>query len=622
MKVIGQNKVQLVLRTALQAMQRSEFAQAADKLDEVAAMLMTDVKFLGLAAEANIRSVRPEAALVFLQALGKHQPRNHEVLASLGDCLRKLGRTSEAIKYLGQSVELSPKRPEYYYNLGLCLLEMDEYSRAEIIFRSALELRSDYTKGALGLTKALEGQADWVGAERVLQSMLVDQLSNANIWFRLGRVQQRLGNSDEACKSFQKSLTLGPEGADSFVEAARCLVLLQQVGQAQAWLKAGLLKYPLDRPCARFYANLRYELGHDEFLAHYRTAESLMLSPGLLGDYLEFLAVTGDMQGADQVLSKIQDQALMDHPDVLIGRLNYLKEARDFQGMLELSVELEQEWSREWQIIAHLGLGQEHQAEPLIVSALVESPDNQFFQALLGIVLRTSDPVRYQQNFNPVELVREIDLSGHRGTGELFRLNVLVSSFLSDLHQFERNPLTQSVSGGTQSPGNLFDHSYPALTRLKNLLIEAITDELTDVAFPSSVPAKISARNTGSFEIESAWSIILRGQGHHVPHIHTKGWYSCVYYLEVPDEISSVNASVYESPAVISIASEVERSGCLAFGRPGVNLPIVPDPVHFVVPQVGKLVIFPSYIWHETMPFIASDSRVVIAFDIIPIGEK
>ena len=59
MKVVDQNKVQLVLRTALLAMQRSEFAQAADKLDEVAAMLMNDVKFLGLAAEANIRSARP-----------------------------------------------------------------------------------------------------------------------------------------------------------------------------------------------------------------------------------------------------------------------------------------------------------------------------------------------------------------------------------------------------------------------------------------------------------------------------------------------------------------------------------------------------------------------------------
>jgi uncharacterized protein (TIGR02466 family) len=618
MKVVDQNKVQLVLRTALLAMQRSEFAQAADKLDEVAAMLMNDVKFLGLAAEANIRSARPETALVFLQALGKHQPRNHEVLASLGDCLRKLGRNTEAIKYLGQSVELSPKRPEYYYNLGLCLLEMDEYSRAETIFRSALELRSDYTKGALGLTKALEGQDDWVGAERVLQSMLVDQLSNASIWLRLGRVQQKLDNSDQACKSFQKSLELGPEGADSFVEAARCLVLLQQVGQAQAWLKAGLLKYPLDRPCARFYANLRYELGDDDFLAHYQAAQSMTKSPGLMGDYLEFLAVTGNMDGADQVLSRIEDQALLDHPDVLIGRLNYLKEAGSFQKMLELSVDLKQEWSREWQIIAHLGLGQEYKAEPLIASALKEAPDNQFFQALLGIVLRTSDPVRYQQDFNPVGLVREIDLSSHRDTGELFRLNVLVSSFLSDLHQFERNPLTQSVSGGTQSPGNLFDHSYPALTRLKKLLFEAITDELTDAAFSDSVPTKIAARNTGSFEVESAWSIILPGQGHHVPHIHSKGWYSCVYYLEVPDEISGVD----ESPTIISSTSAGENSGCLAFGRPGVNLPIAADPVHFVVPQAGKLVMFPSYIWHETIPFSASDNRVVIAFDIIPIREK
>ena len=35
-------------------------------------------------------------------------------------------------------------------------------------------------------------------------------------------------------------------------------------------------------------------------------------------------------------------------------------------------------------------------------------------------------------------------------------------------------------------------------------------------------------------------------------------------------------------------------------------------------PGVGRLVLFPSYVWHGTIPFHAAQNRTTIAFDAVP----
>jgi ectoine hydroxylase-related dioxygenase (phytanoyl-CoA dioxygenase family) len=38
-----------------------------------------------------------------------------------------------------------------------------------------------------------------------------------------------------------------------------------------------------------------------------------------------------------------------------------------------------------------------------------------------------------------------------------------------------------------------------------------------------------------------------------------------------------------------------------------------------VRPAPGKLVLFPSYMWHGTEPFTTDESRMTIAFDVVPV---
>jgi len=45
-------------------------------------------------------------------------------------------------------------------------------------------------------------------------------------------------------------------------------------------------------------------------------------------------------------------------------------------------------------------------------------------------------------------------------------------------------------------------------------------------------------------------------------------------------------------------------------------------PGRTVKPAVGKLVLFPSYFWHGTVPFASDTNRLTIAFDITPGAAK
>jgi len=109
-------------------------------------------------------------------------------------------------------------------------------------------------------------------------------------------------------------------------------------------------------------------------------------------------------------------------------------------------------------------------------------------------------------------------------------------------------------------------------------------------------------RNTGKSQIEGAWSVRLRPAGFHIDHVHQMGWLSSACHVELP--------------AVA--ADEHRREGWLKFGEPGVPTQPALGPERFVRPEPGRLVLFPSYMWHGTVPFSGDEDRLTIAFDVIP----
>lgn len=187
--------------------------------------------------------------------------------------------------------------------------------------------------------------------------------------------------------------------------------------------------------------------------------------------------------------------------------------------------------------------------------------------------------------------VRSFDLG--LTTGELAELAALLRS----LHTDQAPHLEQSVRGGTQTDRPLFFRHEPIIQLTKQRILGAIA------AYVDALPARDAAHPLlgtvrGDILFEGSWSVRLAGGGFHVSHIHPRGWISSAFYVSLP------NGGLGEAPA-----------GWLVFGAPPPELGLELEPYLRVEPRPGRLVLFPSTMWHATLPF-ATGERLVIAFDV------
>ena len=103
----------------------------------------------------------------------------------------------------------------------------------------------------------------------------------------------------------------------------------------------------------------------------------------------------------------------------------------------------------------------------------------------------------------------------------------------------------------------------------------------------------------------SIWATILEKEGHQLPHLHPAAWVSGVYYLEVPEAITDPMNDT--------------QSGWIEFGAPGYGItPVRPPKLRQIMPEPEKLIFFPSYFFHRTVPLSGTARRISIAFDVIP----
>ena len=103
-----------------------------------------------------------------------------------------------------------------------------------------------------------------------------------------------------------------------------------------------------------------------------------------------------------------------------------------------------------------------------------------------------------------------------------------------------------------------------------------------------------------------SWCVITEGAGHETWHMHPYGWMSGVYYVAVPDAVSTGS----------------DANGCLMLGlSDGLVGETVAESVghHLIRPQAGLLAAFPSHTYHRTFAHGAPGKRICVAFDVEPV---
>jgi hypothetical protein len=176
---------------------------------------------------------------------------------------------------------------------------------------------------------------------------------------------------------------------------------------------------------------------------------------------------------------------------------------------------------------------------------------------------------------------------------------------LRSLHRASAPYLEQSVRGGTQTEGNLLLHHAPIIQRVRARISELVADYVA--ALPpqdgqAEYPHPLLSQPSGQpIYYQGSWSVRLSAQGYHSCHTHVQGWISSAFYVALPDA-----AEMGTAPA-----------GWLEFGTPPPELNLPLEPYKQIEPKLGRLVLFPSTMWHGTQPF-AGGERLSLAFDVRP----
>ena len=195
----------------------------------------------------------------------------------------------------------------------------------------------------------------------------------------------------------------------------------------------------------------------------------------------------------------------------------------------------------------------------------------------------------------PLELVRVMDCYTRPGPDADF-LRELVSEASQVSAVWEPRGVT--TTRGFQTGGNLFAHGFPALARLSHDLIEELRRYRTGL-LPASMT--MVSRWPANMRLHG-WYVRLLTGGHQYFHNHPSGWVSGCVYLQMPNS----------APA---------GEGAIEFGLGSGDYPRLSDtplPTLLHTPKAGPLVLFPSSLYHRTIPFQSDEERLCIAFDLLP----
>ena len=155
------------------------------------------------------------------------------------------------------------------------------------------------------------------------------------------------------------------------------------------------------------------------------------------------------------------------------------------------------------------------------------------------------------------------------------------------------NRANKPTRGGQQTHELLLDPSPK---------IKQICDELESILinYGNQLPKPIRLDIANDY-ILSGWAVCLQSGGFQLRHTHPEAIISAVLYIKIPEEITD-------------LASD---SGSLYFSKRRADQQI--DTIK-ISPIPGKLVMFPSYLPHETTVFAAKSERICIACNLIKVS--
>jgi Flp pilus assembly protein TadD len=421
----------------------------------------------------------------------------------------------------------------------------------------------------------------------------------------LGALLSHLERAEEALVSLDRAAALGLKAPELHVNRGKTLAQLYRLDDAERAYEQAVTLDMRNTAAHSSLAQLRFMRGDPLYARDIaRAAREHPLDFGLQLAHSELLQRVGDLAGAESVLRNFLLVA-GPVPEVrstlasVLHQMGRLKEAET--EALEGAIARPKNAAGIATLVAiELALGQPAAALPFIQAQRRRQPLAQRWIAYEAITARMMGDPLYDKLYDYQRFVRVYELEAPAGFGSMAELNAALVDALAKRHRFTGHPLGQSLRNGRQTARSLVTDDDPAIQGLLSAFNQPLEDYRARLGDAMDHP--LTARNRGELTLRGCWSIELRRDGFHVNHIHPAGWLSSAYYVSVPPEVADPQL----------------KSGWIKFGEPKSAVPGI-GAAHFVQPQAGRLVLFPSYMWHGTNAIQGDEPRLTVAFDAAPL---
>jgi tetratricopeptide (TPR) repeat protein len=555
------------LQTARERLREGRTGLAIGLLRDLLAAGPADLEAQELLAEALERSGDVAGAEMKLREVIAEDPSRSKSAAQLCRILVGSRRAGEALSLIAPAAE-GTTDPALLTAYGAALKSEGRFEDAVPYYQRAVERADGEAVADHNLAGALGDAHRFDESLAMAEQALGKGLDAPETWLVKARALAGLGRYDEAETAYAEAIRRRPNFADAHADLAQ--LVWMRTGDSTAALAALEKAQPvsgLDLPLLLVKARL-LEYAEGEAAAYAAIADLAIMARqhAPLQLTASRLAKSLDPDRAHQHALDAYDA------DPSAEAAAVLCQAKLAAGYPEEAARIAQDLERAW-------------------------PNDQQATALLATAWRILSDPRYHELYDYDRLVRRYTVETPSGWSDRAEWLGELASALRDLHRLRTHPVGQSLRDGTQTS--------QALTQSKDKAVQAffaaIDAPIRDyMAMLAKSDDRLGTRATGRYRFAGAWSVQLRPGGRHVNHIHQLGWISSAFHVETP-------------PAI-----DTDRQGWLSFGEPGLpTRPPLPAE-HFEKPKAGDLVLFPSYMWHGTLPFEGDRPRLTVAFDAVP----
>lgn len=534
-------------------------------------------------------------------------PQHAPLHNSLGNLLLAMAQPQQALAHLSQVIQLDPSNTDGYYNSARAYQQLAEPRKMLQFAETAHQMNPSDINIAIFLAEGWVAQQDVTRASALYQQMLAAYPQDVKLLNNFANLQRKQGHMPEAITLLERAVV--SNSAVVWGNLAACYALVAEFAKAFTCYQRALAAAPEQTQLYLEYAHLLWQQGATEPFAHIEARlASQPHDVQLRIEYIRILLKIDQLARASAWLPDLLQQA-PERTDVQLLAAHVYRDQANYSEALRYAEQAvshaqpAERWSAQRELgYTLLALQQGEAAKAVFLQQVATAPHDQGGWTFLSSAYRLcQDDAQYARlcNYALVHVTSLGASADHSDTPHVFPadFNRQLALMLPQLHVNQRAPIGLSLAHGSQTFENIFDRNEPLLQQLRDMILGKARAYIKTLTADPTHP--FLSRLSETLKFQGSWSVLLRDQGFHKSHFHSMGWLSGVYYVDVP-------AAVAE-----------QGQGWLMFGK--VDIPNYPEGYDYALkPQAGMLVLFPSYMWHGTIPFHSASNRLTVAFDLVP----